>query len=129
MIDQWLNFDAFRTMGSLPALSVLKNGFKALENQTRERKKLLEAQLSNSQSISSDDERWLDGEANLIDELRVVEMLEKARDYGRAFEGLDTVQRQIVEKLQDAGGESAQLEMERKKRKRMSHNFTYTSEI
>ena len=39
--------------------------------------------------ISSQDEQWLDHDANLVDEEQVLEALENASDYNRGFKRLD----------------------------------------
>ena len=68
---------------------ILKKGLKVLENQVRT-KEMLQAQLAKRKSISSQDKQWLDHDVNLVDELQVLEALENASDYERAFKGLDS---------------------------------------
>ena len=65
----------------MPSLELLKRGLKVLENQFKEWRGRLNAQLAAKKPISSEDEKWLDCEANLIDELQVIEALEQATDY------------------------------------------------
>ena len=43
----------------------------------------MEIKLSQKESISSADERWLDNEGNIVDEQRVLDDLEAASDYER----------------------------------------------
>jgi hypothetical protein len=76
----------------------LKKGLNVLESQVRERKKdlWLSYELSAQKAISSDDEMWLDSNANLVDELKleVIKVLEQAMDYEQGVEMLnDTVLR------------------------------------
>lgn len=52
----------------LNPLEVLRKGLKVLENQVKPRKEALQAQLAGRKSISSQDEQWLDHDANLVDE-------------------------------------------------------------
>jgi hypothetical protein len=102
-------------------LDILKKGLKVLENQVRTKKEMLQAQLAERKSISSQDEQWLDHDANLVDELRVLEALENASDYERAFEGLDSGQRGVVRKLCEAAGDLSKVVGN--KRKRVSNIF------
>jgi hypothetical protein len=72
----------------LKPLQVLRKGLKVLENQVRTKKKTLQAQLAEKKPISSQDEQWLDHDANLVDEVQVIDTLENASDYKRANFGL-----------------------------------------
>ena len=72
-------------MASSP-LNVLKKGLKTLYEQFKAKKGQLQAQLAEGKSISSQDERWLDGEANLVDEERVLEVLKRASNYEQGLE-------------------------------------------
>ncbi|KAI9440580.1 hypothetical protein H4582DRAFT_1788482, partial [Lactarius indigo] len=65
----------------------------------------LEAKLKRSETLSSADEKWLDNEANIIDEQRVLEQLELASDYEREVARLDNKGKAIVEKLREWAGE------------------------
>lgn len=98
-------------------LEVLKRGLKALQTQFKTKKLDLEARLAEKRSISSQEERWLDGEANLVDELQVVEALENASDYERGLERLDHTQKGVVSRLRQAAGDV--MRVVGKKRKRM----------
>jgi hypothetical protein len=102
-------------MASKP-LDVLKRGLKALQTQFKTKKLDLETWLAEKQSISSQEERWLDGEANLVDELQVVEALENASDYERGLERLDHTQKGVVSRLRQAAGDV--MKAVGKKRKR-----------
>jgi hypothetical protein len=53
--------------------------------------------------LSESDEEWLDGEGNLIDEERVLELLENASNYERGLERLNSKDRGVVQKLQNVG--------------------------
>ncbi|KAK2465433.1 hypothetical protein APHAL10511_002787 [Amanita phalloides] len=90
-------------MSKFPSLNILKNGLKALDDQIKEQKNTLQDKLSKNQQILSDDERWLDGKANLVDKFRLVELLENAADYGKFIQGLDAIQTSILRKVQEAG--------------------------
>ena len=54
--------------------------------------------------LASSDEEWLDGAGNLVDEERIVKLLEKASDYEKGVGGLSGADKGIVEKLQSLGG-------------------------
>ena len=56
-------------------INVLKKGLKTLKKRVASRKIQLEADLKVGNIVSTEDEEWLDGAGNLIDEERVVEVL------------------------------------------------------
>jgi len=60
-------------------LNILKKGLKTLKNQVKAKKEKLEVQLAEKKSISLQDEKWLDHDANLVDEQLVLEALENFR--------------------------------------------------
>jgi hypothetical protein len=66
---------------ALQQFEVLKKGLAKLTETIKTRKKELSAKLARAETISSSDEHWLDGEANTIDEQRVLDTLESASDY------------------------------------------------
>ena len=88
-------------------LEVLKKGLKILQDQVRAKKEKLQAQLHVKKSISSLDENWLDNEANLVDEQRVLDTLENTSNYERGYERLDETQTQmgIVRRLREVAGD------------------------
>ena len=57
-------------------IDVLKKGLKTLKKRVASRKTQLEADLKAGNIISAEDEEWLDGAENLVDEERVVEALD-----------------------------------------------------
>ena len=61
----------------------------------------LTAELKAGQSISEADEEWLNGEANLGDEERVMEALENVSDYEQYIKQLNPEDKAIVQRLQD----------------------------
>jgi len=89
---------------TLKALEVLKNGLKILQAQVKAKKEKLQAQLHERKSISSHDKKWLDNEANLVDEQQVLDALENASDYERGLERLDDVQKGAVKRLREVAG-------------------------
>jgi hypothetical protein len=101
---------------ALKALDVLRNGLKKLEKQIGTRKKELETRLAEKKSISSQDEKWLDQEANLVDERQVLDALEKASDYERGLDRLDDKQKGLVRKLREVAGDLAKVVGKKRKR-------------
>jgi hypothetical protein len=87
---------------ALKPLEVLKKGLKVLKNRVKVRKETLQAQLAARKSISSQDESWLDHDADLVDEQQALEVLEDASDYERGFERLDEAQKGAVRNLREA---------------------------
>ena len=84
----WLNhFSHFSTHSTCKnPLQVLKGGLSKLKETIKKRKEsLLQVLQLWEQKISSEDEDWLDQEANFVDEEAIVDMLENASDYERAL--------------------------------------------
>ena len=90
-------------MGKNP-LQVLKGGLSKLKETVKKRKESLLSRLREQQKISSEDEDWLDQEANFVDEEALVDMLENASDYERAVSKLDPKQKPLLERLIELGG-------------------------
>ena len=106
---------------ALNPLLVLQKGLKVLESRVKTRKKALQTRLAERKSISPQDKRWLDHDTNLVDEQRVLEALENASDYERAFARLDDEQKAVVKRLHDAAGNPSKVVG--KKRRRASGIF------
>lgn len=99
-------------------IDVLKKGLKTLKKRVALRKAQLEADLKAGKIISAEDEEWLDGAGNLIDEECVVERFDNESDYERSLEKLDAKDRGIVQELISLGG--GEKNAASKKRKRTS---------
>lgn len=84
-------------------VAVLRQGLKNLENQHKGWKEKLLAQLKAGRSIPKDNQDWLDGAANLVDEARIVDMLENVADYESGVRTLNTSNRIIFNKLLELG--------------------------
>ena len=67
---------------------MFKRGLKTLRKQTDSRKLKIQADLNAQKRITESDEAWLDGEGNLVDEERVINLLENASDYDQGFKSL-----------------------------------------
>jgi hypothetical protein len=100
-------------------LSTLKKGLEELENTVKDRKQKLQACLAEKRSISLTDELWLDNEANMVDEICVIDMLEDASDYERGVERLDDKGKAIVTKLKELAGGVATEALKKRKRMRL----------
>ena len=59
-------------MAPKPLEIVLKKGLTKFSKKIKERKDALEAKLAQKETISADDEHWLDHEANIVDEQCVI---------------------------------------------------------
>lgn len=90
---------------TLKGLTILKKGFEKFKKKINDRKKQLEKQLGENKPISLSDEEWLDNEANLVDETRIIETLENASDYERGVDRLDEKGKEIVQKLKEWAGD------------------------
>ena len=97
-------------------LEILKKGLTKFSNKIKERKEALEAKLARKETISADDEHWLDHEANIVDEQRVIDNLEAASDYERGFAKLDDAGKAVVKKLREWAGELAWVKQNKRKR-------------
>ena len=86
-------------------IEVLKKGLKLLQLRISSRKNQLLARRAENKSITSEDERWLDGEGNLVDEHVAIDALEKASDFERALEKLPEQQQAAVERLRGMAAE------------------------
>jgi hypothetical protein len=76
-------------------------GLEALEKKFKKRKNELKARLTSGKPISEEDERWLDTEANFVDERRILDELDKASDYERGLARLPENDSVILRRLQE----------------------------
>ena len=86
-------------------LDVLKKGLNLLQHRVKARREEIQARLVEKKSISSQDETWLNGEANLTHEHQVLDALEEASDYETGFGQLNEVQKAVVKNLQEVAGD------------------------
>jgi hypothetical protein len=112
---------------ALRPLEVLQKGLDILKNRVKAKKEALQARLAEAKSISSQDEQWLDHDANLVDEQQVLEVLEDASDYEHGLARLDSKQKVIVERLCEAAGDLRRTVG--KKRKHVSSIFRFRAGI
>ena len=83
-----------------------------VENLTdcvKTRKEALQCPLAAKESISEQDEHWLDHDANLVDKQQVLEALESASDYEQGLSRLNNKQRGLVKKLYEAAENFSKL--------------------
>lgn len=87
-------------------IELLKKGLTILKNRVATRKASLLARLADSKSITSEDGRWLDGEANLVDEDVAIDKLAKASDFESTLSELSEPQQAAVARLRKIGEEA-----------------------
>ncbi|KAK0484423.1 hypothetical protein IW261DRAFT_1416382 [Armillaria novae-zelandiae] len=98
-------------------LDVLKNGLAKLKEQVKAWKNDILDCLAKKQPVCDDDEHWLDNEANLVEEITILNLLDQASDYERGMKRLNSQQKSLVEKLKGLGSGIKNL-VSSKKRKR-----------
>ena len=106
-------------------IEILKKGLSKLRNQVQQRKAKLEAELKAGRAVSDADLDWLDGDGNLVDDERVVEMLDNASDYEREFDGLGSQEKAIVQRLWKLAGSGSLGKDDIPLRKRKSKTFSF----
>jgi hypothetical protein len=106
---------------ALKPLEVLHKGLKILNNRVKAKKEALQARLAERKSISSQDEHWLDHDANLVDEQQVLDALENTSDYEQGVARLGDEQKGVVRRLREAAGDLSKVVG--KKRKCVSNIF------
>jgi hypothetical protein len=84
---------------TIPFIS-LKRGLQTLQDQDQAQKSQIEADLKANKLLTQSDEKWLDGEGNLVDKEHVVQELKNASDYEWALQELNIKNQSIVERLQ-----------------------------
>ena len=112
------------------ALGILLRGLQKLKKGVEERREKLQEELKAKQKISDEDEAWLDGAGNLVDEEHVIQLLKDAADYEKGLEQLSNGDRDVVERLRalgDSGGRAEGPGVASKKRKRMALNSIHIS--
>ncbi|KAL4065698.1 hypothetical protein V8B97DRAFT_2069617 [Scleroderma yunnanense] len=82
-------------------LNTIKKGLSILREQIHEWQTRLKADLQAKKKLSEQDEQWLDGEGNLVDEEHIVDLLERASDYERSLTQLNLNDNCVIQKLQD----------------------------
>ena len=75
-----------------------------LRKQTDAQTLKIQADLNAQKSITESDEAWLDGEGNLVDEERVIDLLENASDYDQGFSELCEIDKNVVQGLKILAG-------------------------
>lgn len=101
---------------TLKPLDVLKKGLKLLQHRFKARRETIQARIAEKKSISSEDEKWLDGEANLTDEHQVLDVLERASNYESGLGQLNEGQKGVVNKLREVAGDLTKIAGKKRKR-------------
>ena len=106
-------------------IDTLKKGLTKLRDQVREWKARLTAKLRAGDSISENDQEWLDGKGNLIDEEQVVETLDDASDYEHGLQRLGSEDKIIAQQLQKlSGGGKSDAPSKKRKRRLIFHVYS-----
>jgi len=109
-------------MGTGNLVEVLKRGPKVLETCVKAKRHDLMSKVAAQAKISEEEEEWLDmGDGNMVDEVQVIDELEKASDYERGFGRLDHKSKAVVQKLRELAGDAV-VKVAGNKRKCESNN-------
>jgi predicted RNase H-like nuclease (RuvC/YqgF family) len=109
---------------SKAALGILLRGLQKLKKEVTEHRERLQEELKAKQKISEEDEVWLDGARNLVDEERVIQLLRDAVDYKKGLEQLSNGDKDVVKRLTALGDSGAKGPgIASKKRKCMALNL------
>ena len=85
-------------------LRVLKKGFDRLTESTKARRDAILARVKRGEKVSDADERFIDQEANLVDEQAVLDTLEESSDFERDIGKLSEKDKSVVNRLKAAAG-------------------------
>ncbi|KAG6858779.1 hypothetical protein C0995_013989, partial [Termitomyces sp. Mi166 len=85
-------------------LETLKAGLASLKQHIKVQKDALLQRINAKETVSEVDKHWLDNDANLVDEEKVLELPETASDYECGLQRLNSQQKTLVEKLKELGG-------------------------
>ena len=88
------------------ALGVLLRGLQKLKKDVKECSERLQEELKAKQNISKEDEAWLDGAGNLVDEEHVIDA-----DYQKGLEQLSNGDREVAERLRALGDSGAETQV------------------
>ena len=80
-------------------VELLKKGFAALQKHVTTRKTSIQDRLEKQEPIDDEDNAWLDGPANLVDEQQALELLENASDYGRGLSRIGEALQAAVQRM------------------------------
>ncbi|EEB92288.1 hypothetical protein MPER_09228 [Moniliophthora perniciosa FA553] len=86
-------------------IEIAKKGYEKLQKQVEARKKSLQERLAKNEQLSEADSNWLDNEGNTVDEMVLLDKLEKESDYEQAVERLEPQQKCVLDQLIELGGQ------------------------
>ncbi|KAJ7488311.1 hypothetical protein FB451DRAFT_1553732 [Mycena latifolia] len=95
-------------MAPHPSLALLKKGLSQLAESVKKRRDALLTRAKKddpADRLMPAEDKWLDNDANHVDEDAVIQKLETASDYDRGLSRLDTKELALVEKLKTLAGE------------------------
>ncbi|ESK80624.1 tigger transposable element derived 4 [Moniliophthora roreri MCA 2997] len=90
---------------ALKLIEIVKKGYERLQKQVEAQKKSLQECLAKNKQLSEADSNWLDNKGNTVDEMVLLDKLEKESDYEQAVERLEPQQRRILNHLMALGGD------------------------
>jgi hypothetical protein len=96
-------------------LKALEKGLQKLKNDLEARKRKIQEKLSRKEKLTSDDEAWMDGEGNTVDEDRVVDALKRAHTPERVLREMDDGDKAVVDKLRGLAGDVPKKAGEKRK--------------
>ncbi|RPD74881.1 hypothetical protein L226DRAFT_535097 [Lentinus tigrinus ALCF2SS1-7] len=80
-------------------LTELRKALSLLEKQVASRKACLEASLAKKETLTPEDEAWLDHDANLVDERYALDVLSCAPNHDAALAELTLEQKEALEDI------------------------------
>ena len=102
-------------MGPQKPVEILKKGLNVLEKHIKAKRDELTSKLA-SKTISEEEEEWLDVGGNMVDEVHVIDELEKASNYERGLGKLDEKYKVVVQKLRELAGDIVKVAGDKRKR-------------
>lgn len=102
-------------MGPQKPVEILKKGLNVLEKRIKAKRDELTSKLA-SKTISEEEEEWLDVGGNMVDEVHVIDELEKASNYERGLGKLDEKYKVVVQKLRELAGDIVKVAGDKRKR-------------
>jgi hypothetical protein len=91
-------------------LDILKKGLKKLQEHTEKRKNDILAKQKSTADLTPEEEHFLDHEANLVDEDRVVQELDDVSDYEQGVERLNEKDKSVWQNGMEGGNEGEEIQ-------------------
>ncbi len=88
-IERKRSFDGYPRIMTAPTLADLRKALGLLEKVNAAKQEDISAHLRHGKAVTQDEEEWLDGAGNMVDERLLVDELGKAADFGVALANLN----------------------------------------